>query len=152
MKLICRGRVVTITIDIANEKFYQTQFSGVSFPHRVLSREAAKKQISGYAKVLYDAMEYLVVSAQSDSEHLIEILNVSNAKEVINNIWKIQEQIKECLTNKNDLRSYKPNDKLVLDDLREKVFLYPFGCLSSDNKIESKSKAEHTPEVADVPA
>ncbi len=122
--------VASVTIDIARETFYHTQLSGVSFPERVLSHDAAKKQISGYAKILYDAMEYLVAPNKRNSQTLIEMMDLSSATRIIKNI----EDIRYSLTHKTNcdwlggthLREYLRNEVFFLDDQQEKVFLYPF--------------------------
>ncbi len=127
-----RSRASSVTIDIANNKFYQTHHSGVSFPRQFLSSNAPERKISGYAKVLYDAMEYLT-KEDDDAKYLIEILTTDCAAHVINNIEEIRNQLGEC-----PKVEYPPNEKLVMDDNIEAVFLYPFEYLEERLQEEER--------------
>ena len=112
----------TLTIDIANDKFHADQHSGISFPPAITANTTPKKSIRGYAKILYDVMEYCT-SGKVGSEPSMELVTVMDAVDIIGNIEHIYDQI-----NFENAKTvlYETSTHLVIDEKVESMFLHPF--------------------------
>ncbi len=119
------GEIGLVRIDIAGEEFEANASSSVALPPHVLKVGAAKKFIRGYAKILFDVMQYFSALASGDARGMIELLTVEKARNVIENIELIRKALGDGLS-RDRLIEYEPGEALILDETSERVFRLPF--------------------------
>jgi hypothetical protein len=125
-KKINLGRFI---IDIKEDKF-EPSTGTPSLPPHILNPEAASMHIRGHARILYDVMEYLSTlhNGAAERSKVVELLSVENAAEIIGCIEKIKDRIVEKKQWPKEILEMKPYEigkELILDDDKEKKFLYP---------------------------